>query len=120
MDDQVVKVLLMTPLYVLGAIELFAVRKLVSRDSFKVFIWGMAFAIASLPLWALIGVADVAPGPEPYVEMGGRLIRIWLILFTLAVVGRVGLLIVKYVWRRRPRGHTAPASSEADRNGPQH
>ena len=103
MDEQVVKVLLAGPLYALAAVQVFGPHRLWSRDSLKIFLWGMLFAIVSLPFWSLVGVAKVAAGPEPYFEMGARMVRIWLIFFTLAAVGRLGVMIVKYVWRRRPR-----------------
>jgi hypothetical protein len=121
MDDQVVKVLLAGPLYVLGAIQLFGAHRLWNLKSFKILAAGIGFAVITFPLLFLVGIADAPAGLEPHLEMGGRLVRIWLIVFTLASVARIGLLIVKYVWKRRPRAQSyQPEADAADRHGPPH
>ena len=120
MDDNVVTILLAGPLYLLGALQLFGAHRLWTWRSIKILFWGLVVAALGFPLLFLVRVVDAAPGIEPHLEMGGRLVRIWLIVFTLASVARIGLLIVKYVWRRRPRGHTAPLPPEAERRSPRH
>lgn len=116
MDEQVVTILLAGPLYVLGAIQLFGSHRLWTWRSLKILAAGVGFAVVSFPLLFLIRVVHAAPGLDPHVEMGGRLVRIWLIVFTLASVARIGLLIVKYVWDRRPRAQShEPEADDAGR-----
>ena len=121
MDEQVVKVLLAGPLYALAAVQVFGPHKLWSRDSFKIFLWGMLFAVVAPPLLMLLGAMAIQkPGPDPILERIWQMAFIWLMLFTLAAVGRLGVLMVRYVWRRRPRPQPAPPPIEGDRTGLHH
>jgi len=133
MDDQVVKVLLAGPLYALTAVQIFGAHRLWSRDSLKIFLWGLLFTVVAPPLLMLVGLIPITkPGPEPVVERVSQMAFIWLMLFTLAAVGRLGVLIVKYVWRRRPRPQKpsqperrpaappSPPPVEGDRTGVHH
>jgi hypothetical protein len=104
MDEQVVKVLLAGPFYALAAVQIFGPHKLWSRDSLRIFLWGMLFAVVAPPLLALVGVIAIQkPGPEPIIERIWQMGFIWLMLFTLAAVARIGVMMVKFAWRRRPR-----------------
>lgn len=117
MDEQVVKVLLAGPLYALAVVQLFGSHRLMSRESVRIFLWGALFAVVAPPLLMLAGAIPVVkPGPEPIVERIWQMGFIWLMLFALAAVGRLGVLIVRYVWRRRPRPQPPappPTSSKA-------
>jgi len=103
-QEQIVKVLLAGPLYALAVLQIFGPHRLWSRDSFKIFLWGMLFAVAAPPVLMVAGAIPIAkPGPEPVLERVWQMAFIWLMLFALAAVGRLGVLIARYVWRRRPR-----------------
>lgn len=91
------------PLLILGLIQLFGVRRLASADTLKVFLWGLVFAAIAVPLAAWIGEAPRAGEMETWTTLGLRMLRIWLIIFGLAVGGRLGGLIFNFLWSRRPR-----------------
>ena len=103
MDGQLITAALAGPLLMLGLFELFGVKRLISIDSLKVFFGGLVFAIVSLPLLVFVGAAVVEPGREVLFELGGRMVRIWLIIFGLAVLGRWSIAVCRWLWNKRPR-----------------
>jgi len=113
MDEQLVTAVLTGPLLLLGLYELFAVKKLFSFRSVQIFLWGLAWAILSYPALAFVGVVGVDQGRETLFLMSGQSIRIWLFLFGLAVAGRWGLAIARWVWTKRPRPTRYQPDSDA-------
>ena len=103
MADFAIRIVLFGPLIVLAAVQLFAVRKLFSAHSMKVFLWGLAFSAVATPLLGLLGNVSFGPQDVDFVWAALRLMRIWLMLFGLAVLARLGAMAALYAWSRRPR-----------------
>ena len=103
MEGQLITAALTGPMFLLALYELFGVKKLFSAGSLKIFLWGLALAVVSYPALAFIGVVGVEQGRDTLFLMIGQAVRIWLFLFGMAVVGRWGLAIARWVWSRRPR-----------------
>lgn len=103
MQGQLITAALAGPMLMLGLFELFGVKRLFSIESAKVFFGGLVFAVVSLPLLVFVGAAVVEPGREVLFELGGRMVRIWLIIFGLAVLGRWSIAICRWLWSKRPR-----------------
>ncbi len=95
--------LLYGPLLALGAVQLFGVRRLFGVETLKTLLWGLAFAMVGVPLMSVIGGLDAPATPETFVMAGLRMIRIWLIVWTMAMATRIGWMLFRYAWRRRPR-----------------
>ncbi|MBX7247840.1 MAG: hypothetical protein K1X35_02190 [Caulobacteraceae bacterium] len=114
MDGQVITAVLAGPLLLLGLYELFGVRRLFSADSAKVFVWGLLFALVAFPLLVFFGAVDVEPGRDILIELAGRMVRIWLSIFGLAVAGRWGIAICRWLWARRPRPNRYDPNAKSD------
>ena len=102
MQGQLITAALTGPMLVLALYQLFGVSKLFSVSSLKIFLWGLGLALLSYPALALIGVVGVEQGRDTLFLMVGQSVRIWLFLFGMAVVGRWGLAICRWLWSKRP------------------
>jgi len=103
MDHQILLAAVIAPLVALGAFQLFGVRRLFGLDSLKIFALGVGIAFIAMPFLSMAGLADVAPGPAAFFEHGGRLTRIWSIVFALALTARIAAAIARWAWEKRPR-----------------
>lgn len=103
MQDQILLAITIGPLVLLGAIQLVGVRRIVSRDTLKVFAWGALFAFVVMPLIGLVGVEAIEPSAEAFAAHGLRMLRIWGIIFGLVLTVRIAAAACRALWTRRPR-----------------
>jgi hypothetical protein len=103
MSEQLVTAALAGPLLALALYELLGVRRLFSGETVKVFLWGLAFALVAFPALAFLDAVPVKPDRDLLIELGGRMVRIWLIVFGLALFGRMGIAAARWLWKKRPR-----------------
>jgi len=103
MDPRLLIAITVGPLAALGAYQLLGVRKLVSWDSAKTAFWGAVYALLVMPALALATLVPVEPIDVMFREHGARLLRIWAIVFGLAVAARIGSMLARWLWRKRPR-----------------
>lgn len=105
MAEQLILAVLYGPLLALGAAQLVAVRRLFSNITVNVFISGLIWSVLILPLLALMGGVSFGAGDEAFILPAARLMRIWLMIFGLAVFCRLSVMALLYAWRRRPRAN---------------
>jgi len=109
MYDLILVAVLFGPLVALGAYQFFGVRRLTSKTTAKVFLWGLVFAAVPLPLLVLLELAPFAVQQGDFFAAAWRQIFIWLMIFGLVLFTRIGLMLFSWLWKKRPKASPAQA-----------